>query len=509
MSRLMLCSADDAAAAARHPPLPHPARRLLERRQADAGGVHQRADLHLREVALVLDAAVLDHAHVAALPAGAAVAAHDRTQPPLAVRLGSASHGARSAPSRAAAPARRRPRPRRAIAAGRPAHRPATPAPCRRAHRTPGWSAPAGRAHRTAPCRPGSGRTSRRARAPSGRRARGRRARGSRPAAATDRAGRRRRRWTARRALRYQRSRPPASMKRPSASAGSRPDPGLAASRQRAGAVFVGQQLQRVEADQPFARVAAELDEGRVDVGEAEVGMLQHDRKRRIPEQPDRLAQRGAARHSAAGSRGRRRSPPRAAAAAPNGVRRAGATRSSRRGRRPGAAAPAAVAVGWPAAARVSQCTAAAPSAASSSCSGVAASQGSSRSAAVLAKTTRAWRSSTSTASPSVSKKSRQPCAPAHESGGVIGARANAGPLRVALTPAPDGSASPSPAGARTRHSSSLAAISARSCARLISLTLISSFSAASRKSNSDSLSTARTSSMYGWYGPLLSTSAW
>ena len=57
-------------------------------------------------------------------------------------------------------------------------------------------------------------------------------------------------------------------------------------------------------------------------------------------------------------------------------------------------------------------------------------------------------------------------------------------------------------------HSSSLAAIKARNSARLISLTLIISFSAASRKSNKDSFSIARTSSTYGWYGPALSTNA-
>ena len=60
--------------------LAHPARRLLEGREADAGGVHHRADLHLREIALLLDAAVLDHRHVATLAAGALVAAHDRAQ---------------------------------------------------------------------------------------------------------------------------------------------------------------------------------------------------------------------------------------------------------------------------------------------------------------------------------------------------------------------------------------------------------------------------------------------
>ena len=54
------------------------------------------------------------------------------------------------------------------------------------------------------------------------------------------------------------------------------------------------------------------------------------------------------------------------------------------------------------------------------------------------------------------------------------------------------------PVGANRRHSSSLAAMSARSSARLISLTLIISFSADSRNSNSDSFSIARTSSTYG-----------
>ena len=66
--------------AARGRLLAHPARRFLERGDADAGGVHHGADLHAREVALFLDAAVLDDAHVAALAAGAAVAANESAQ---------------------------------------------------------------------------------------------------------------------------------------------------------------------------------------------------------------------------------------------------------------------------------------------------------------------------------------------------------------------------------------------------------------------------------------------
>ena len=60
--------------------LSDPARRLLKRRQADAGGVHQRADLHLREVALFFDAAVFDDRHEAALATRRFVAANNRSQ---------------------------------------------------------------------------------------------------------------------------------------------------------------------------------------------------------------------------------------------------------------------------------------------------------------------------------------------------------------------------------------------------------------------------------------------
>ena len=62
--------------------LADPARRLLEGGDADARGVHHCADLHARQVALFLGAAVLDDAHVAALARGGAVAAHDRAQAP-------------------------------------------------------------------------------------------------------------------------------------------------------------------------------------------------------------------------------------------------------------------------------------------------------------------------------------------------------------------------------------------------------------------------------------------
>ena len=58
-------------------------------------------------------------------------------------------------------------------------------------------------------------------------------------------------------------------------------------------------------------------------------------------------------------------------------------------------------------------------------------------------------------------------------------------------------------------YSSAAAPCSARSCARLISATLISRFSAASRYSNTDSPSAACTIARYGWNGPVFLTSAW
>ena len=97
-------------------------RRLLEGGHADAGGVHQRADLHLRQVALFLDAAVLDHRHVAALAARRVVAAHDaRSRRGAAVGLRQPALASPAARRRAAAAAaaRRRPRPAAACRLGR------------------------------------------------------------------------------------------------------------------------------------------------------------------------------------------------------------------------------------------------------------------------------------------------------------------------------------------------------------------------------------------------------
>src|SRR5207249_12317986 len=61
----------------------------------------------------------------------------------------------------------------------------------------------------------------------------------------------------------------------------------------------------------------------------------------------------------------------------------------------------------------------------------------------------------------------------------------------------------------RLAHSSWFAAPSACSTAWLISAMPTISLSAASRTSNSDSASIARTRSKYGWYGPVPSASAW
>ena len=176
-------------------PAADPARRLLEGGDADAGRVHHRPDLDLRQVALFLDAAVLDHAHVAAFAAGRAIAADDGAQAPHlaaglrhpALRLDRPRAGAQALERPALAPGEQRP-------AGSATPRPATPARCRSSRRTRDWCAPAGRCRRTGPCRPGSGRTSRRSRAPSGRPARAPRARWWCPAAPPGRAARRPRR---------------------------------------------------------------------------------------------------------------------------------------------------------------------------------------------------------------------------------------------------------------------------------------------------------------------------
>ena len=84
MSRPTACSAADgdavAGPAASAVRLGQPAGRLLERRQPDPGGVHHRADLHLRQVALLFHAAVFDHRHVAPLAPRRLVAAHDGAQ---------------------------------------------------------------------------------------------------------------------------------------------------------------------------------------------------------------------------------------------------------------------------------------------------------------------------------------------------------------------------------------------------------------------------------------------
>ena len=78
-----------------------PAAPAVEGGDADAGGVHQRADLQLRQVALLLGAAVLDHGHdaVQALVGGEAAQARAQTLAP--------SVGQRQ--RRMASPAARRP----------------------------------------------------------------------------------------------------------------------------------------------------------------------------------------------------------------------------------------------------------------------------------------------------------------------------------------------------------------------------------------------------------------
>ena len=53
---------------------------LLERRDTDAGGVHQRTDLHAYQVAFFLDAHVLHRRHVTSMPGRRLVATHQRAR---------------------------------------------------------------------------------------------------------------------------------------------------------------------------------------------------------------------------------------------------------------------------------------------------------------------------------------------------------------------------------------------------------------------------------------------
>jgi len=90
-----------------------PAARRVVGGDADAGGVHQRAHLQLRQVAFLLGTAVLHHRHVAALAAAGGKARQPRTQ---------AAQAPAGQPHRGLALDRRRPRhqlgPRRAIVPG-------------------------------------------------------------------------------------------------------------------------------------------------------------------------------------------------------------------------------------------------------------------------------------------------------------------------------------------------------------------------------------------------------
>ncbi len=354
-------------AAARLRPLPHPARRFLEGGDADAGGVHHGADLDPRQVALFLDAAVLDDAHVAALAARRAIAADDRAQAPEraagggdpALRLDRPRAGLERRERAAFAPreqarqvgiavgerdrhAARHPVERRvgadqqaAVVEQDHADRAEVEPVVELAHRAVGALARGVLAGRVLE----HGEVERRAAL-----ARQDAARGAVPALEAARVDQ---------PALAQRRRVGAAVRR-------HQHPALL---EVGGAVLLVLQLDRVAADEGGAIEAGELDEGVVDVDDQEVGVLQRRRKRRLPEDLQRLAN-------------RRRQPDRGDACA-----------------RP--------------------------------------------------------------------------------------------------------------------HSRAPAPISARSCARLISATLISSCSAASRYSNTDSPSAASTIAMYGWYGPVFLTSAW
>ena len=400
---------------------------------------------------------------------GAARAAASRPGAPAAARPGCSAASARS------------PLPAEQLLQARRGARTASPARCRPAPRRPGCCAPAGRAssNSTMPTGLRSNQSS------SSRAERSARSRATCSAVAVLhhhqqqraalRVGAR-----VRRAARYQRSRPPASSRR-------RSNSGPVVGQRRAGAQALAR-LQRCWRGLPRAAARAgrrpisrsrakpvNSTIGRVDVDEPEVGVLQRGRETARPRPA-----------------GRPRRTPHAArlptAGADAARRQQAQHRCSRIEPAPGQRAAARRRAGAPAAAR--------RHAASPRCARLQPGARPARRAAASSRRQRQAHGSRA-ASRVAALLAKLTCAGGVEQQHGLAEAVEQGRAQAASGSRVSGRIGPLSAHARQRASFELrcAAISARSCARLISLTLIISASAASRKSNSDSLSIARTSS--------------